>query len=212
MHHNIPSTQMNIVIPLKDTPSTYPELTYCLRSIDKYYPTDVYIVSKQKIKGTNHIYYEDKTLNRYENVRQKVLKACDVLKEPFIFMNDDMYLLEPFKEVDYYCGKLKERTRTGSVQRAIVNGAIKESKDGLNYSIHQPMVIDPEIMRGIKSLSFKDIHGSISTRKKVKLKDVKMRSKKDHAHPEKFIDGLPFFSTSDFSLKIIGDFMESLYP
>src|SRR5690554_408802 len=100
---------MKIIIPLRDIPSAYPEIRYCLRSIEKYYPTDVYIVSKIKIKGTNHIYYEDKTHNRYENVRQKVLKACEVLDEPFILMNDDMYFLEKPDFPDWYDGTIEER-------------------------------------------------------------------------------------------------------
>ena len=203
---------MNVVIPLKDKTSAFDELGFCLKSLKKHHSGEVFIVSALKTKyDVNHIYFEDKTADRYENVKKKVLKACEVLNEPFLYMNDDMYLLEPFKEVDYYSGDLKDRTRVGSVQKAIVNGAIKESKDGLNYSIHQPMIIEPEIMRGIRSVSFKDVHGSLSKRPKIELRDVKFRSKKDHLKPEQFIKGLPFFSTSDFSLVFLGEFMKRLF-
>ena|SRR5690554_313857 len=204
---------MHVAIPYRDIPSAYPELKYCLRSIQKFHEGEVFLISGIKTKyNVNHIHYEDKTHDRYENVKQKVLKACEVLNEPFLYMNDDMYLLEPFRNVDYYCGKLKDRTRAGSKQKAIVDGAISESKDGLNYSIHSPMIIEPELMRGIQSVLFKDVHGSLSEREKVELRDVKIRTKKDHLHPEKFIEGLPFFSTSEFSLKMIGGFMEDLFP
>ena len=204
---------MNIVIPLKDTPSVYPELTYCLRSIEKYYPTDVFIVSKQKIKGTNHIYYEDKTLNRYENVRQKVLKACDVLKEPFILMNDDMYFLEEPDFPDWYDGTIEERIGGNNLYMRMLKRTLNLSKDGLNYSVHTPMVIKPELFQkvSVEGLPFRNIYGSYSDREKREIKDPKMRSKKDHAHPEKFIEGLPFFSTSDFSLVFLGEFMKRLF-
>ncbi len=205
---------MKIIIPYKDTPSAYPEIKYCLRSIDKYYPTEVYIVSKLKIKGTNHIYYEDKTRNRYENVRQKTLKACKVLKEPFILMNDDMYFLEEPDFPDWYDGTIEERIGGNNTYMKMLRKTTDLSKDGLNYCVHSPMVIDPELFKKVtvEGLPFRNIYGSYSDREKREIKDPKMRTKKDHAHPKNFIEGLPFFSTSEFSLKIIGDFMEELFP
>ena len=203
---------MKVVIPYRDRPSAFDELGFCLKSLKKHHNGDVYIVSGVKTKhDVKHIHCEDTELCRYENVKKKVLKACDVLDEPFLYMNDDMYLLEPFCNVDYYWGKLTERTRTGSKQKTIVDSAIAESQDGLNYSIHSPMIIEPEIMREIRSVSFKDVHGSLSGRDKVELRDVKIRTKKDHLKPKKFIEGLPFFSTSEFSLAFLGEFMQGLF-
>ena len=202
---------MKVVIPYRDRPSAFDELGFCLKSLKKHHKGEVYIVSGVKTRhDVKHIHCEDTELCRYENVKKKVLKACDVLDEPFLYMNDDMYLLEPFCNVDYYWGKLTDRTRTGSKQKTIVDSAIAESKDGLNYSIHSPMIIEPEIMREIRSVSFKDVHGSLSSRDKVELRDVKIRTKADHLHPERFIEGLPFFSTSEFSLAFLGEFMQKL--
>lgn len=204
---------MKIVIPLKDTPSAYPELKYCLRSIEKYYPADVYIVSKLKVKGTNHIHYEDKTRNRYENVKQKVLKACEVLKEPFILMNDDMYFLEEPDFPDWYDGTIEERIGGNNMYMQMLRKTAELSKDGLNYSVHSPMVIDPELFQkvSVEGLPFRNIYGSYSDREKREIKDPKMRTQKDHAQPDKFIKGLPFFSTSEFSLKMISEFMRKRF-
>ncbi len=204
---------MKIVIPYKDIPSAYPEIKYCLRSIEKYHPTEVYLVSKLKIRGTNHIYYEDKTLNRYENVRQKVLKACEVLNEPFILMNDDMYFLEEPDFPDWYDGTIEDRIGGNNTYMKMMRKTLELSKDGLNYSVHMPMVINPVIFNKVtvEGLPFRNIYGSYSDREKREIKDPKMRTKKDHAHPEKFIKGLPLFSTSEFSLKLIHGFMEELF-
>ena len=204
---------MKIVIPFKDKPSPYAELKYCLRSIEKYYPTDVFIVSKLKVKGTNHIHYEDKTLNRYENVRQKVLKACDVLKEPFILMNDDIYFLQEPQFPDWYDGTIEERIGGNNSYMQMMRKTMSLSQDGLNYCVHGPMVIEPDLFKSVtvEGLPFRNIYGSYSNREKREIKDPKMRTKKDHSKPEKFIQGKPFFSTSDFSLKLIGDFIEVLF-
>lgn len=205
---------MKIVIPLKDTPSAYPELKYCLRSINKFYPTDVFIVSKMKVKGTNNIYYEDKTRNRYENVRQKVLKACNVIKEPFILMNDDMYFLQKPDFPDWYDGSIEKRIGGNNSYMKMLRNTMKLSQDGLNYSVHMPMIIVPELFKkvSVPGLPFRNIYGSYSKREKREIKDPKMKTRKDHAHPDKFIKGLPLFSTSEFSLKMIYDFMDNLFP
>lgn len=201
---------MIVVYALKDTPTRNDiELRYSLRSI----PYDkVYIVTGKKrdwIQNVHWIECKD-VLCRYESVKRKVVEACKVIGKPFLFMNDDMYLLEPFKQVDYYNGYLKDKPIIGSKQQRIFKSAMAESRDGRNYSVHSPMIIEPTLMEGINSLSFKDVHGSLSGRKKVQMADVKMRTKKDHSR--EFIEGLPFFSTSDFSFGLIRELMDDLFP
>jgi hypothetical protein len=76
------------------------------------------------------------------------------------------------------------------------------------------MVIDPDLFKEVtvKGLPFRNIYGSYSQREKREIKDPKVRTKKEHNKPREFVKGLPFFSTSDFSLQMMRGFMEELFP
>lgn len=216
MHNSRRDAMMDVVYILKDSPSHYDdiELRYSLRSLQHFPHGDVYIVTgKQRgwLTGVKWVRCEDRQC-RYQSTKRKILAAAEVLTEPFLFMNDDFYLLAPFSGHDYYCGHLKDKPQTGSKQRDIIQSAIRESRDGLNYSLHSPMILEPKLLKTIRSLAFKDVHGSFSARNKKYMPDVKMRTKKEHDNPEAFISDKPFFSTSDFSFKWIREFMERLYP
>lgn len=184
-----------------------------MKSIEMYYPTEVYIISNFKIDGTNHIQYKDQTRNRYENVRRKVLKACDVLKEPFILMNDDIYFTQEPDFPDWYDGTIKERIGGNNKYVQLLQKTLDHSKDGLNYSVHSPVVIHPDLFTDvtIEGLPFRNIYCSYSDREKREIKDPKLRTRQDHYRVEKIAKENPFFSTSDFSLKLIGGFMKKRF-
>lgn len=90
----------DIVIPYRKTIHTK-ELRYCLRSIETYL-TDVgqvFIVGELPdwVKNVVHIPYADNPDWRFKerNIYKKTLAACndDRVSDPFLFMNDDHYLL-----------------------------------------------------------------------------------------------------------------------
>lgn len=94
------------------------ELRYSLRSIEKYLSgfRNVYIIGEKPsfLQNVIHIPYPDKHQIPDRNIMEKVLQACNhpYVSDPFIFFNDDHYLLSPFQADQfpyYYEGTLKQK-------------------------------------------------------------------------------------------------------
>lgn len=210
------------VIPIRDTPSVFNdlELKYCLRSIDKHTDCDVWCIGEPRDwLSVNWIEETDEKLNydsRHENVRQKILAACNNphVSDPFILFNDDFFLLRPIQDIPhYYDGTIEYRLQSSAGgYRDRMDESRKHSKDGLNYELHCPVVIDKELFKNVTTPGslYRNIYCSHSDRDKKPMGDVKMYSLEDHQRS--FTKGKWCFSTNDFSFTRMLDLMNKLYP
>lgn len=202
-----------VVIPLKDEPTRFgdAELDYCLRSIAKHYPTEVFIVTDtMRPFKAQYIKHKDSGINRYDCVRRKIIAAADVLKEPFLLWNDDIYLTEPFQAPPHYYDGMIEDRMSGNDGYSMMLQKTGRHGDGRNYELHYPMLIDPYLFKQVTvpGLLYRSIYASASDHPKAPKKDVKIRTRKEHSR----FNPLPVFSISDYSLVFIREEMERLFP
>lgn len=202
---------MNAVIPIRDKQTIIKdwELYYCIQSIRKFTNCEhIFIIGKPRqkpnIPGTKLFWidYRDRYMAvnpfRHENVRLKVLKACHVLKEPFLLLNDDIFFLQECditKMPLYYWKTCKEfaEEKAGHYKKMLLE------IDGLNFELHTPMIIQPKIFEeSTKEMKlYRSLYGNASDLPKEEMPDVKSYGE-DSA--ERFRE-LPFISTSEAHLK-----------
>lgn len=114
---------MNILIPW--IPSKWQEITFCVRSIKRYYQDleHIYIISEinPNIPGTVHYFYPNESfpapLNymlRESHLNLKIHTCASELKlNEFIYQGDDQYWLKPirrsfFQQNRFYLGPIKQ--------------------------------------------------------------------------------------------------------
>ena len=164
------------------------EIRYSIRSVLKYHPDSTITIVGElpKFYSGDHYYYPDETNNPYVNVWKKMEYTCTLFDE-WICMNDDFYLLEPFKPKHYYYKDIRRHTRTvgrGKWGECIKNTA-KLLPDTKRWTIHSPLPIVSKDFISI-ALMYPDRHNEpVSPRTvychhedkfdKVEMKDVKHR-------------------------------------
>ena len=215
---------MDVVIPLRDRPSSFGdlELRFALRSIEKYFPVrDVWCVGiPREWLSVNWIEQPDSIGSydtRHESVRQKILRACEnpFISDPFALWNDDIFLLKPIEEIpDYYDGTIQDRlkdTTSGYAER--MRKTIPYS-DGRNYEVHTPVMIDKNVFKRVskEGMLNRNPHCSLSKRKKVQIEDPKLYNHNSHLNFHEWKQGKTMFSTTDFSFHYILPKMNQMYP
>lgn len=97
---------MDVVYVIKDWTWRYDELRYSLRSLCNVPHDNVIIVWHKPswLKWVKHIKIADDTNNKINNVRKKLEWICksNRISEDFIYMHDDIFVLQPQKEIKYY--------------------------------------------------------------------------------------------------------------
>ena len=144
--------KIDLVYPI-GTGSTHAniEIKYSLRSVEKHLSNvgKIWIIGEQIpfLKDINHISLKDATTNHNENIRQKVLKACDIpeLSEDFLFMNDDHFLLQNFdlpNFPNYYKGTLEDYKfkNNGWYLADLLWTQGKIGNNALNFDTHTPIM------------------------------------------------------------------------
>lgn len=202
---------MNVCIPIRDKQTIIKdwELYHCIQSIRKFTNCEhIFIIGRprQNPNIPHHKVFWVDYRDRYravrpfrgENVRLKILKACHILKEPFLLLNDDIFFMQ---ECDittiplYYYKTCEEfaKSKGGSYKDLLLK------HPGVNYELHVPMIIQPEVFeRATEPLGlYRSLYGRASDLPKQEMKDVKHYGQ-DGA--EYFRD-LPFISTSEAHMK-----------
>jgi hypothetical protein len=147
---------IDIVIPLRnDSTWNNNEIRYCLRSVEKHLTgiRDVYIIGHKPkfLQNVVHIPMGDSKPYVPLNIRWKLLTACaqHSVSENFLFMNDDHYIMESYKQtVFYHCGLIEEilDTSTNSVYKQIArNTIIRLGSNHYNYDIHTPIIFNKQV-------------------------------------------------------------------
>lgn len=211
------------------------ELRYSLRSLEKFGPNieRVFIVGvcPAWLKDVIHIPSDNPGASRDMRIMNKVFLACDDKRmgESFLFMNDDHFLLKPFRpERFFFDTTLKEKIAymgEGAYKRAVINTRkllIANGKAAKHFDVHCPIAyntrlfkklrphIDPSISGGylIKSLycNMYGIEGEF-------MPDLKVKHRQTLNNWEHALRGREWFSIGDGAIEgETGNVLQSLYP
>lgn len=208
---------MDIVYLLKND-DLNEELRYSLRSLKNLPHDRVFFAGHQPYwtKNVTHIETDQVGKPKHVNTFNNLLAACEhpEVSDDFILMNDDMFIMQPLKELPlYHRGKIKdvleEAYDTGrvtlSIQRMEKTLVYLENtgyKDPLCYELHIPMVInkkrwltlhkDPSLVEYNKRTLYGNFYGlGGEQRRDVKIRRVEQKIPDD------------FISTADRSFKML---------
>lgn len=184
---------MDIVIPYRQ--SRTDELRYTLRGLKHIPHGDLYIIGdKPKFRGLKHIPYKhgfDAVQNTY-NILMLAANSPDI-SEDFVWMHDDMMILEPMRELPvFHMGSyedlLKELPRFNfytQMKRKTADALKAEGiEDPLFYDVHVPFVFNKQKLidikdklHGVNKISFYANYHGIEGRRITR--DFKVRKDED---------------------------------
>jgi hypothetical protein len=200
------------------------EIRYSMRSVAKFHPEAQMVIIGERPEWYTgeHYYISDESDCAYVNKWRKMENAC-LLFDTFVAMDDDFYLLEPFRPAFYYSGKLskvhnKYRGQVGKYTQMVIATCdiVPESN---NYFMHAPLPIDCDEFRRISEhfpqrkespgLSARQIYATNAMGfETIQLeRDVKIHGEFDALR----LAGMPFFSIHN-NFRYLKALMESLYP
>ena len=208
---------MKIMYPLANQ-FDYEQLRYSLRSIEKFIDYDEVIIvgdyMPEWLINVTWIDVADIPNKKQLSIKKKILAALEYTKE-FLFMNDDMYFLQPVAEFHYYYkGHLKRYAEAGSKQ--LEKDLDKLNKPSKNFDTHYPLIYNrsfKEIAENfyedtiIKSMycNYHEIEG-------VFLPDCKMVRETSNQDIREFIKDRFMFSTGIYSIDKALPVLAELYP
>src|SRR5688572_29644823 len=159
---------IDVVYPLKEFGSRWKdnEIRYSLRSVEKHLHgvRNVYIIGHKPefLQNVIHIPAKDADEIPDNNILQKVLVACKTpeISSPFLFMNDDHYLLADFDAETF--PSYKFHTLSAYVERRGNDGYGRRARNTLKYlkdnglpdnffDIHFPILYDKKKAKEIFS-------------------------------------------------------------
>ncbi len=213
---------MKVAIPYKHSYGAL-ELKYCLRGIEKYInnPEIILIGDLPKcIQNVTHIFYKDRPELKWKerNIYEKLL----LVKDDFLFFNDDHFLLQPFNFEYHYSGTIEEKRIEYSknpfaktLQNTLdVFGNIK------NYYRHQPILIMNHILKQINldwnkewGYCVKSIYCYLAGIEGKEYPDLKIRMPTTEKKILELIKGRQYFSTENGAMnRDMVRVLEGLYP
>ncbi|HVZ97972.1 MAG TPA: hypothetical protein VG847_13915 [Chitinophagaceae bacterium] len=215
---------MLIAIPYKNFPG--PELRYCLRSIEKFIDEPEILIIGDKpewLQNVRHIPFQDNKELQFKerNIFQKLL----LIKEDFLFFNDDHFLLTHFDpSVYHYSGSLSGRIKSylpANDVRKTVENTLKIFGDIDNYYRHGPIFCRYDIIVKLKTLDWnkpwgyciKSAHCFLADIKGTQYSDLKIRQMCSFADIKKITEDREYFSTGDNAMgEGMKAFLEFTYP
>ena len=154
-----PQGSYDIVYFVKNEASNE-ELVYSLRSVEENFSYNrVWFCggSPENVKPDRSFRFEQKGLNKWEKVRNSIIKVCenDNITEDFWLFNDDFYILRPLDEnmpaqyngdLEWYANLIERKQGTADKHTYSLKQAAKAlKKAGLttfNYEVHKPILIN----------------------------------------------------------------------
>lgn len=130
----------------------YSELKYSLRSIEKYLPAcEVLIIGDmipEWITNVTQIHLPDVPGRKQWSIRRKILAALEYADE-ILFMNDDIYFLQPATIFPYYFhGMLKNYSESGTQQ--LVKDLTRLHKPLKHFDGHMPIIYKQDFKEASK--------------------------------------------------------------
>lgn len=205
-----------IAIPVVQQ-SDHTDLRFALRSFEKFLPEQEVLILGEApdwITRVTQICIPDIRGRKQLSIRKKILAALEYSKE-ILFLNDDIYLLEPWKEFDYYShGTLAQYNEPGS--KPLLNELKGIGKPLVHFDGHFPIVYTQEFKEVSKYFSsdciiksmycnFLEIEGKL-------IEDCKIHRQEKPQAVRDFITGKKCFSTTASSLPSTLFILEELFP
>lgn len=160
-------SKIDVVYPVKITREGNAELRYSLRSLVNLPHKDVHIFSDYIPWLSKNVKWHPSSdrpgVPRFANVNTSLLRACkdQNISDPFVFMNDDFFILNSIDEIPYYYnGTLQQhydflhKTYTSGskymrhlleAQTVLKNGGF----DNLDYELHCPILFKKKELQQI---------------------------------------------------------------
>lgn len=176
------------------------EIRYSLRSVEQYMEgyRNVFIIGERPgfldVTKFTHIYLDDRPKAKALNAMRKIKTACldKRVSENFILMNDDFFLLKPYKPQNYNRGTLEKYIAEHMSKEGDYYKACMETKEWLeqqgiksplNYGLHVPIIINKkkaveviDKMYPVKNklLLFRTVYGNLCGIESKERKDIKI--------------------------------------
>lgn len=203
------------------------EIRYSIRSVLKFHPNATITIVGEKPDWYNgyHYYVPDDSECPYVNKWVKMEFACTLFDE-FVQMDDDFFLLEPYKKAIYYHGTMAQkykRINSVTLWSDVIKSTLKQFPDEKNHLQHFPLPVrSKEMLRVAEIYPNRTVAPSISLRQcycvhvkeypEIELQDMKVRYGFSKSI-ERQISGYPFFSISDhIRSHSFRHLLEKMYP
>lgn len=184
---------MDCVIPYKTSFSD--EIKYCLRSLKNVPHGEVFVIGDKPKLNVKHIAYEQ-TVDIASNTLNIINLAVESedISEDFIYIHDDMYILNPIKRIPVHHRGLYKAI-IGSYERRGVNNFYVQRmrktynkllmlgiKEPICYELHIPFVINKTKWRNVAqhitpSLNKLSMYGNLNHIGGSYIQDVKVRTR-----------------------------------
>lgn len=210
--------EMDIVIPVREGDNNE-ELRYCLRSIDQNMPHRNIIIAGYKPKWIQNVTYIAQPMlseNKYRRVAMNIMAGATApeISDWFILFNDDMFVLDPLRELaPFHRGPMIEMITQGMdkapkqrdsmllTYNALIHAGIKQP---LNYELHMPMIMNTggllavePILRSMKlwrtPIQLRSFYGNIHHIEGEQMADTKLHDRGVFEYQPHF----PIISTTD---------------
>jgi hypothetical protein len=149
---------IDVVIPYRLSPFTSSlELRYCLRGVQQHlqdvgrvwligeHPNYINSANVSTIAVTETNWYEHLT----RNIHYKILTACNNpdVSDPFLYMNDDHFILQDTKAVDIPYYHTGTHWVTKGKYHVTVRNTLDKFPGARNFDIHVPMLVYKDFYR-----------------------------------------------------------------
>lgn len=212
---------ITIAVPLADsTPHDAIELRYSLRSLEAVYGAfDLLIVGSVKPvqKMLIHYHYQvayvvdgmPHAVQKENNIRDKFYQACNIIGSPFLWSNDDFFLMPSWDD-----SRPKNKGPMNFTYRKSISPGYKQSiintqkyigHDWIDFDNHAPCWIDPAKVKVVDQwpqygyLHKTLYHYHAGTKDEVYCEDIKLHTRPDKNMIAK-IEASQYFSTSHAAL------------
>jgi len=210
---------ITIAVPLADnTPHNAIELRYSLRSLEAVYGKfELLIIGSTKpiynmLSNYNHLPYPDSipfAIEKENNIRSKFYAACDTIGSPFLWSNDDFFLMPSWDDSrPKNKGPMNftyKKCSSPGYKQSIINTQKYIGHDWIDFDNHAPCWIDPAQVKVVDRwpqygyLHKTLYHYHAGTNDEVYCEDIKLHTRPDKNMIAK-IEAAQYFSTSHAAL------------
>ena len=212
---------ITVAIPLADaTPHNAIELRYSLRSLEAVYGKfQLVIIGRTKSAMSvlkKHSYalfsmpdYMPSAAEKENNIRRKFYFACEVIGSPFLWSNDDFFLMPSWDDSrPKNKGPMNftyRKSNSPGYKQSILNTQKYIGHDWIDFDNHAPCWVDPAAVKVVNQwpqygyLHKTLYHYHAGTKNEVFCEDIKLHTRPDAKTIAK-IETAQYFSTSHAAL------------